>query len=86
MSTVPATMERPATEKNGRGGRILMYIVLAVFAVVFLVPVYVAIVTSLKGTQEVATGGIWDLPINPTFANFTRRSTRCRAASATACC
>ena len=60
MSAVAATLERPAAEEKGRGGRIVLYVVLAVFAVVFLVPVYVAIVTSLKGTQEVATGGIWE--------------------------
>lgn len=74
MSTVEATVERTAAvaaEEKGRGGRIALYVVLALFAVVFLVPVYVAVVTSLKGTQEVATGGIWDLPLNPTFANFT---------------
>ena len=71
MSAVPATAARPAAEEKGRGGRIVLYVVLAVFAVAFLVPVYVALVTSLKGTQEVATGGIWNLPINPTFDNFS---------------
>jgi glucose/mannose transport system permease protein len=71
MSAVPATIERPVAEEKGRGGRIVLYVVLAVFAVAFLVPVYVALVTSLKGTQEVATGGIWDFPINPTFDNFS---------------
>ncbi|HET9494072.1 MAG TPA: carbohydrate ABC transporter permease [Chloroflexia bacterium] len=70
MSAIPATAERPVAEEKGRGGRIVLYVVLAVFAVAFLVPVYVAVVTSLKGTQEVATGGIWDLPLNPTFNNF----------------
>lgn len=71
MSAVPAAIERPVAEWKGRGGRVFLYVVLVVFAVTFLVPVYVAIVTALKGTQEVATGGIWSLPINPTLDNFT---------------
>ena len=71
MSAVPAAVERPTVEQKGRGGRIVLYVILVLFALLFLVPVYVAIVTSLKGTQEVATGGIWDLPISPTFDNFS---------------
>jgi glucose/mannose transport system permease protein len=71
MSAIPATIEQPRAEEKRSGGRIVLYVILAVFAVTFLVPVYVALVTSLKGTQEVATGGIWDLPLNPTFSNFT---------------
>jgi glucose/mannose transport system permease protein len=71
MSAIPAAVERPTVEQKGRGGRIVLYVILVLFALLFLVPVYVAIVTSLKGTQEVATGGIWDLPISPTFDNFS---------------
>jgi glucose/mannose transport system permease protein len=71
MSAIPAAVERPTVEQKGRGGRTVLYVVLVLFALLFLVPVYVAVVTSLKGTQEVATGGIWDLPISPTFDNFS---------------
>jgi glucose/mannose transport system permease protein len=73
MSAVPATVERTGaqSQERGRGARIVMYVALVVFAVLFLIPVYVAIITALKTTQEVATGGTWDLPINPTFQNFT---------------
>jgi glucose/mannose transport system permease protein len=71
MSAIPAAVERPTVEQKGRGGRIVLYVLLVLFALLFLIPVYVAVVTSLKGTQEVATGGIWDLPISPTFDNFS---------------
>ncbi|HKP53176.1 MAG TPA: carbohydrate ABC transporter permease [Chloroflexia bacterium] len=36
----------------------------------FLMPVYVAIVTSLKGMEEVSRGTPWELPSSPTFANY----------------
>ncbi|HEX8229627.1 MAG TPA: carbohydrate ABC transporter permease [Chloroflexia bacterium] len=38
--------------------------------VFFLVPVYVAVVTALKGMEEVSRGNPWSLPTSPTLANF----------------
>lgn len=50
--------------------RIVIYALLVVFALFFLIPIYVAIVTSLKTTQEVATGSIWVPTLSPYFENF----------------
>ena len=75
MSTPSIALERrPAEERKGSAqvSRIFLYVLLALFAIFFLVPVYVAIVTALKTTQEVATSGIWAPTGNPTLNNFTR--------------
>jgi glucose/mannose transport system permease protein len=52
--------------------RVVIYVLLVLFALFFLVPIYVAIVTSLKTTQEVATGSIWVPSSSFTFSNFSR--------------
>ncbi|MEO8288752.1 MAG: carbohydrate ABC transporter permease [Chloroflexota bacterium] len=61
-----------AEPRKVSGARILVYVLLVLFAVFFLVPIYVAIVTALKTTQEVATSSIWAPTGSPTFSNFTR--------------
>jgi glucose/mannose transport system permease protein len=48
-----------------------MYVILVLMMVFFILPVYVAVVTSLKGTEEVARGsGPWSLPTSPTLDNY----------------
>jgi glucose/mannose transport system permease protein len=59
-------------ERRFSVSRLVIYTLLVLFAVIFLVPIYVAIVTSLKTTQEVATGSIWVPTLNPSFSNFSR--------------
>lgn len=72
MSATPASL--PANTRvapprfNAR--TIVFYIILVVMALFFLTPVYVALVTSLKGIAEVSRSTPWELPVNPTFANF----------------
>ncbi|MDQ6695684.1 MAG: carbohydrate ABC transporter permease [Chloroflexota bacterium] len=51
--------------------RVFIYIFLVVFGIFFVVPLYVAIVTSLKGLSEVSTSTIWALPTSPTLDNYT---------------
>ena len=43
-------------------GRLAAYIVLAFLSVVFLVPVYVMLVTSFKSLAEIQTSSIWSIP------------------------
>lgn len=57
-------------ERRFSFSRFIIYALLVVFAIIFLVPIYVAIVTSLKTTQEVATGSIWVPTLTPYFENF----------------
>jgi glucose/mannose transport system permease protein len=48
----------------------IMYVILGLMALFFLIPVYVAIVTALKGMEEVARSTPWSPPESPTLANF----------------
>ncbi|MBF6605990.1 MAG: carbohydrate ABC transporter permease [Chloroflexi bacterium] len=58
---VSASTGRPARRRpNPR--RVLLYVVLGAFAVLFLLPAYVAVVGSLKSLREVNTTSIWSLP------------------------
>ena len=43
-------------------GRVLIYTLLLFFAVIYLVPMYVMVVTSLKGIEEIRTGNLLALP------------------------
>ncbi|MBB6413326.1 carbohydrate ABC transporter permease [Mesorhizobium sangaii] len=48
-------------------GRIGIYAFLVVAALFFLIPVYIMIVTSLKGMPEIRLGHLFNLPGEPTF-------------------
>jgi glucose/mannose transport system permease protein len=58
----------PRPEPAGKS--IALYVLLVVFALFFLVPVYVAIATALKSMSEVTRSSIWTFPAAPTFENF----------------
>jgi len=73
MSAPPVAIEGGIhRERRFSISRLIIYLLLVLFAVIFLVPIYVAIVTSLKTTQEVATGSIWVPTLDPHFENFSR--------------
>ena len=55
---------------NLRAQRAFTIVVLAVGAVVFLVPFYVMVTIALKTEAEVGSSSIWDLPRHPTLQNF----------------
>jgi len=48
-----------------------LYLVLVVLAVLFLVPLYVVVVGSLKTFTEVSTTSIWMMPAQPSLEAFT---------------
>lgn len=48
-------------------GRIGLYVFLVISAAFFLLPLYVMVVTSLKTMGEIRLGGIFALPLAPTF-------------------
>ncbi|MCW8165414.1 carbohydrate ABC transporter permease [Verminephrobacter aporrectodeae subsp. tuberculatae] len=54
-----------------RPGRVALYLVLLVFALVFLLPVYVMLVNSLKPLDEIRGGGLLALPMNWTIEPWT---------------
>ena len=50
----------------------ILYFLLTIMLIVFMVPVYGAIVTAFKTLVEVSAGGYWTLPTNLDFENFAR--------------
>jgi glucose/mannose transport system permease protein len=54
-------------ERRPRPGRIALYVLLVALAIFYLLPVYVALVTSLKSFVEVSNSTPWDLPKGATL-------------------
>ena len=50
-----------------RPERVLLYAVLAFIALVFLTPIYVMVVNSVKPLEEIRAGNVVSLPLQPTF-------------------
>jgi glucose/mannose transport system permease protein len=48
-------------------GRIFIYSILIFFAFIYLAPLYVMFTTSLKDIEEIRSGNLMALPIDPTF-------------------
>ena len=48
-------------------GRIGIYALLLAFAAVYLMPLYVMVMTSLKDIEEIRQGNLLSLPESPTF-------------------
>jgi glucose/mannose transport system permease protein len=53
-----------------RVNRTILYLVLCIFAVVYLLPVYVALITSLKPNNEVDLARMWQLPSTIDFGSW----------------
>ncbi|MDR7522635.1 MAG: carbohydrate ABC transporter permease [Armatimonadota bacterium] len=52
--------------------RLVLYAVLAAFALFYLMPVYVLVINGLKTFQEVSLSRMWDLPSGVSFESFSR--------------
>ena len=70
VSTATAIETARAATERKTGSRWWIYVVLVVFALFYLVPIYVAIMTSLKSISDVTHTGIWEPPTSLTFDNF----------------
>ncbi|RSZ55697.1 carbohydrate ABC transporter permease [Massilia atriviolacea] len=53
-------------------GRILIYALLALVALYYLAPLYVMLTTSFKSLEQIRTGTILDLPMQPSTEAWTR--------------
>ena len=53
-------------------GRLLLYALMALLAVVFVTPVYLLVITSLKSFDQVSLSRMWDLPRGFSLASFDR--------------
>ena len=72
----------PTTRGQSRTGKIalrwLLYVILGIFALYYLMPLFVMITTSLKSLEEIRTGDLISLPREVTFdAWITAWSTAC---------
>lgn len=56
--------------------RVLVYLLLIFFAILYLMPVYVVLVTSLKSMQEVSSTSMWQLPSSIDWGGFERAFSR----------
>lgn len=56
-------------------GKVLKYFILIVLAVIFLMPIYVIIVTSLKPLDEVSLESMWALPTSINFSSYVEAFT-----------
>ncbi len=68
---------------SGRNAwRVVLYVALVAFALLFLAPLYVVVVASLKTSDEIRIGTILSLPLVPSFAAWAKAwSTACIGAS-----
>ena len=53
-------------------GRLLVYVLLALCALYYLMPLYVMLATSFKSLDEIRSGNLLDLPLSPTSAAWAK--------------
>ncbi|CAH0118386.1 MULTISPECIES: carbohydrate ABC transporter permease [unclassified Paenibacillus] len=53
-----------------RANRLILYVVLILLAALFLVPIYVLLVTSFKGVDEITLDRMWALPSSLDFSGY----------------
>ncbi len=64
--------EQPVKSSRRSIGRYVVYGLLILFAVMFLIPVYMVLVTSFKSIDQVNLTTMWNFPTNFTLDSFTR--------------
>ncbi|PCI03463.1 MAG: sugar ABC transporter permease [Hyphomicrobiales bacterium] len=62
----------PKPKKTVSGRKIMLYGTLIVFAIYYLLPLYVMVVTSLKGMPEIRMGNIFAPPVEITFQPWVK--------------
>ncbi len=62
----------PRTNWQSLLGKAVLYFLLTILLILFMVPVYGAIVTAFKSQAEVAAGGYWTPPSSLATENFAR--------------
>ncbi len=63
---------RVGVKPRGRWSRLLIYAVLTIFAVFYLLPVYVLLITGMKSFAEVSLSRMWALPSGLHFDSFVK--------------
>ena len=68
---MPVPAPGTTTERKSSPYKWIIYVLLAIFAAFFLIPLYVAIITALKSMGEVSRSDFWAFPAAPTSENFS---------------
>lgn len=69
----PSVASKPSNSYLSRRlARILLYVVMIALAIVFILPVYLLIITALKDFSEVSLNRMWDLPARFSMESFER--------------
>lgn len=72
-STNPLAVQPKTASSSRLGlGRIVIYGVLIIVAILFLIPVYMVLVTSFKSIDQVSIDTMWNLPTAFTLDSFVR--------------
>jgi glucose/mannose transport system permease protein len=60
------------TERSShrRAGRVVTYVIMIAFALFYLLPVYLLLITGMKSFEEVSLSRMWDLPSGLGFDSF----------------
>ena len=58
--------------RTGRAVRVLIYLVLVLFALFYMLPLYVMVVNSVKPLNEITGGGMMNLPQVWTFEPWVK--------------
>ena len=72
MSSTAVLLDRTRAARKGVAGRVAIYALLVLFAAVYLVPLFVMVVTSFKTMPEIQNGTMLALPREPTVAPWVR--------------
>ncbi len=71
MSSSTVAVASPTVEQPRQSaGRVVLYVVVIIFAIFFLFPLYVGLSTAFKSMSEVTRSSIWAPPTAPTLENF----------------
>jgi multiple sugar transport system permease protein len=65
----PAMTANPA-RRSGLTPRVLLYVVVYLLTALWLVPVFIALLTSFRTNEEIIMQGIWSLPKTLSFTSF----------------
>jgi len=72
MTTTTRELPKRRAGKPLTWQRVLLYISLSLFAIAFLMPVYLLIITGLKSFAEVSLQSMWDLPKGLHFDSYVK--------------
>ncbi len=71
-ATAPLAARSRRVGQHASVGRMLVYAVMIAFALFYLLPVYLLLITGLKSFDQVSLSRMWDLPTSLSFQSFAR--------------